>query len=161
MERQQHLRAGFGDANSLRSASIQYTGHCFWNGGVSTTVNMRRLYARDVGSEAVLRRVSATTGRLPCRVRPWDHSWANCRGVVAGDHWRGTLAMNVDHYTWRVTWSAEDGEHVGLCAEFTSLSCLAASPEEALAGIRAVVADCVKDMLANAEPVPEPIADRR
>ncbi|MBK1690448.1 type II toxin-antitoxin system HicB family antitoxin [Rubrivivax gelatinosus] len=69
--------------------------------------------------------------------------------------------MNVDHYTWRVTWSTEDGEHVGLCAEFPSLSWLAASPEEALAGIRAVVADCVKDMLANAEPVPEPIADRR
>lgn len=69
--------------------------------------------------------------------------------------------MNVDHYTYRVTWSAEDGEHVGLCAEFPSLSWLAASPEEALAGIRAVVADCVKDMLANAEPAPEPIADRR
>ncbi|MCC9595219.1 MULTISPECIES: type II toxin-antitoxin system HicB family antitoxin [unclassified Rubrivivax] len=69
--------------------------------------------------------------------------------------------MNVDHYTWRVTWSAEDGEHVGLCAEFPSLSWLAASPEEALAGIRSVVADSVKDMLANAEPVPEPIADRR
>ncbi|EGJ11267.1 type II toxin-antitoxin system HicB family antitoxin [Rubrivivax benzoatilyticus] len=69
--------------------------------------------------------------------------------------------MNVDHYTYRVTWSAEDGEHVGLCAEFPSLSWLAASPEEALAGIRAVVADCVKDMAANAEPVPEPIADRR
>lgn len=69
--------------------------------------------------------------------------------------------MNVDHYTWRVTWSAEDGEHVGLCTEFPSLSWLAASPEEALAGIRAAVADCVKDLLANAEPVPEPIADRR
>ena len=22
--------------------------------------------------------------------------------------------MSVDHYTYRVTWSAEDGEHVGL-----------------------------------------------
>ena len=29
--------------------------------------------------------------------------------------------MSVDHYTYRVTWSAEDGEHVGLCAEFSSL----------------------------------------
>ena len=27
-----------------------------------------------------------------------------------------------DHYTYRVTWSAEDGEHLGLCAEFPSLS---------------------------------------
>lgn len=69
--------------------------------------------------------------------------------------------MNVDDHAWRVTWAAEDGGHVGRCAEFPSLSWLATSPEEALAGIRAVVADCVKDMLANAEPVPEPIADRR
>lgn len=26
--------------------------------------------------------------------------------------------MSADHYTYRVTWSAEDGEHVGLCGEF-------------------------------------------
>lgn len=69
--------------------------------------------------------------------------------------------MNTDHYTYRVTWSAEDGEHIGLCAEFASLSWLAATPEKALAGIRKVVADCVRDLAANAEPVPEPIADRR
>jgi hypothetical protein len=30
--------------------------------------------------------------------------------------------MNVDHFTYRVTWSQEDGEHVGLCVEFPSLS---------------------------------------
>lgn len=69
--------------------------------------------------------------------------------------------MNPDHYTYRVTWSAEDGEHVGLCAEFPSLSWLAKTPEKALAGIRNVVGDCVRDMQASGEPVPEPIADRR
>ena len=69
--------------------------------------------------------------------------------------------MNPDHYTYRVTWSAEDGEHVGLCAEFPSLSWLAKTPEKALAGIRSVVGDCVRDMQASGEPVPEPIADRR
>ena len=37
--------------------------------------------------------------------------------------------MNTDHYTYRVTWSAEDAEHVGLCAEFPSLSWLAKTPE--------------------------------
>ncbi len=26
--------------------------------------------------------------------------------------------MNVNHYTYRVTWPAEDSEHMGLCAEF-------------------------------------------
>lgn len=66
-----------------------------------------------------------------------------------------------DRYTYRVTWSEEDEEYVGLCAEFPSLSWLAASPEEALAGIRAVVADVVADMQANGEVVPEPIATRR
>ena len=32
--------------------------------------------------------------------------------------------MNVKHDTYRVTGSPEDGEHVGLCAEFASLSWL-------------------------------------
>ncbi len=68
--------------------------------------------------------------------------------------------MNPDHYTYRVTWSAEDGEHVGLCAEFPSLSWLAETPEIALAGIRRVVADCVRDMQASGEPGPTPIADQ-
>jgi hypothetical protein len=46
-----------------------------------------------------------------------------------------------DRYTYRVTWSEEDGEYVGLCAEFASLSWLASEPEAALIGIRKVVAD--------------------
>ena len=44
--------------------------------------------------------------------------------------------MSVDHYTNRVTWSQEDGEHLGLCVELPSLSWLAATPTEALSGIR-------------------------
>jgi hypothetical protein len=47
--------------------------------------------------------------------------------------------MNINHYTYRVTWSAEDNEHVGLCAEFPSLSWLAPTPDKALSGIRRVV----------------------
>lgn len=66
-----------------------------------------------------------------------------------------------DHYTYRVTWSDDDQEYVGLCTEFPSLSWLAATPEDALTGIRQVVADVVADMQANGEPVPEPIAARR
>jgi predicted HicB family RNase H-like nuclease len=68
--------------------------------------------------------------------------------------------MSADHYTYRVTWSPDDEEHVGLCAEFPSLSWLAGTPEEALSGIRAVVADAVEDMKKNGETVPDPIADR-
>ena len=62
--------------------------------------------------------------------------------------------MTQDHFTYRVTWSPEDGEHVGLCAEFPSLSWLDATPEGALVGIRKVVAQAVHDMKANGEKIP-------
>ena len=65
-----------------------------------------------------------------------------------------------DRYTYRVTWSEEDQEHVGLCAEFPSLSWLAASPEAALRGIRTAVAEVVEDMQANGEAIPEALASR-
>lgn len=51
-----------------------------------------------------------------------------------------------DKHTYRVTWSEEDSEHLGLCVEFPSLSWLAATPEEARAGIRAVVAEVVNEL---------------
>jgi len=65
-----------------------------------------------------------------------------------------------DRYTYRVTWSEEDKEYVGLCVEYPSLSWLAPTPEEALEGIRQVVADAVADMEASDEAMPEPIALR-
>ncbi len=68
--------------------------------------------------------------------------------------------MSIDHYTYRVTWSPEDGEHVGLCAELPSLSWLAATPEDALAGIRQVATDVVADMQAGGEAIPEPLAEK-
>lgn len=70
-------------------------------------------------------------------------------------------AISDDRYTYRVTWSTDDREYVGLCAEFPSLSWLAASPEAALRGIRRVVADVVADMEKSQEPVPQPLANRR
>ena len=71
------------------------------------------------------------------------------------------MPLKDDRYTYRVTWSDEDKEHVGLCAEFPSLSWLAATPEAALKGIRKVVAEVVADMKQKGEPVPEPIASRQ
>ncbi len=67
------------------------------------------------------------------------------------------MAKTIDQYTYRVTWSEEDGEHVGLCAEFPSLSWLAKTPDKALSGIRQVVKDCVKDMKLQGEEIPEPL----
>ena len=69
--------------------------------------------------------------------------------------------MNINHYTYRVTWSAEDQEHVALCAEFPSLSWLASTPEKALAGIRRVVANVVDEMKASGEPVPEALSEKK
>ncbi|MCX7165904.1 MAG: toxin-antitoxin system HicB family antitoxin [Rhodocyclales bacterium] len=68
--------------------------------------------------------------------------------------------MSIDHYTYRVTWSAEDGEHVGLCAEFPSLSWLAKTPEAALKGIRRVLSEAVADMQAAGEEIPVPLAEK-
>ena len=66
----------------------------------------------------------------------------------------------VDHYTYRVRWSKEDGEYVGTCAEFPSLSHLDADQEAALRGIRELVVGVVADMQANREQVPEPFGER-
>jgi predicted HicB family RNase H-like nuclease len=71
------------------------------------------------------------------------------------------MALKNDRYTYRVTWSEDDNEYVGLCAEFPSLSWLAKEPEAALRGIRKLVEEVVRDMRNRDEAVPEPIACRR
>jgi predicted HicB family RNase H-like nuclease len=68
--------------------------------------------------------------------------------------------VKADHYTYRLTWSQEDGEYLGLCIEFPSLSWLAPSPEEALVGIRKVVRQSIEDMLEQGERIPEPLAEK-
>jgi predicted HicB family RNase H-like nuclease len=71
------------------------------------------------------------------------------------------MVLKDDRYTYRVSWSEDDREYVGLCAEFPSLSWLAPTPEAALKGIRKVVADVVNDMREHGEEPPEPIASKR
>lgn len=63
-----------------------------------------------------------------------------------------------DHYTYRIIWSEEDQEYVGLCAEFPGLSWLEPEQEAAFAGIRSLVAEVLEDMRARGETPPEPIA---
>jgi len=70
------------------------------------------------------------------------------------------MAKKVDRYTYRVTWSEEDQEYVGLCAEFPSLSWLDKSQEKALVGVRKLVADTVTDLKRSKETVPQPISTR-
>lgn len=70
------------------------------------------------------------------------------------------MSLNDDRYTYKITWSVEDQEHVGLCLEFPSLSWLAKSPEEALIGIRKAVNEAVSDMRKNGENPPSPLSKK-
>ncbi|NUU06872.1 type II toxin-antitoxin system HicB family antitoxin [Leifsonia sp. C5G2] len=65
------------------------------------------------------------------------------------------------HYTYRVIWSAEDGEFVGQVAEFPSLSWLASTQADALQGVVNLVEDVIEEMERAGEPVPEPFSERR
>lgn len=68
------------------------------------------------------------------------------------------MELKNDRYTYRVFWSNEDEEYVGVCLEFPSLSWLDESPEPALRGIRNVVAEVVTDLKNNDETIPEPLS---
>lgn len=67
----------------------------------------------------------------------------------------------VDKYSYRISWSDEDNQFIGLCAEFPSLSWLAASQDEAFKGICKLVTDVVQDMEEQNEIIPEPIAMKK
>src|SRR5580693_2505618 len=73
---------------------------------------------------------------------------------------RVTTMPDATHYAYRVTWSAEDGEHVATVAEFPSLSWLAPTPAEALEGLADAVRDVLADLAASGELIPEPISER-
>jgi predicted HicB family RNase H-like nuclease len=68
--------------------------------------------------------------------------------------------VNYQHYSYKLIWSAEDQEFVGLCAEFPSLSYLHEDRSTALEGITNLVKDVIVDMEKNGEKIPEPIATK-
>ncbi|MCW6005275.1 type II toxin-antitoxin system HicB family antitoxin [Micromonospora sp. CPCC 205371] len=67
---------------------------------------------------------------------------------------------DVSHFTYRVTWSAEDDEFLATCVEFPSLSWLAPSQIEALQGLENLLREVLADMAEQGEQVPQPFADR-
>jgi predicted HicB family RNase H-like nuclease len=71
------------------------------------------------------------------------------------------MPLKNDRYSYRVVWSEDDREYVGLCAEFPSLSWLGKTPESALKGIREVVEGVIKDMKHTGEEIPQPISGKR
>lgn len=66
-----------------------------------------------------------------------------------------------EHYTYRIVWSEEDGEHVGLCTEIPSLSHLDSTPIKAMKGIMFLVKSVISDMVENGEEVPEPLSEKK
>ncbi len=68
--------------------------------------------------------------------------------------------VNHEHYTYRVVWSEEDKEYVGLCAEFPSLSHLDTSHLDAMQGILDLVQGVVEDMDSNGEMIPAPFSEK-
>lgn len=70
------------------------------------------------------------------------------------------MDKQIDRYTYRVTWSEEDQEYVGLCAEFPSLSWLEETQVAALSGIQSLVLETVEEMENANEEIPEPFSTR-
>ncbi len=71
------------------------------------------------------------------------------------------MKINHEHYTYRIIWSPEDQEFVGLCVEFPSLSYLDDDRFRAFEKITSLVQEVIADMEANGEQIPEPISLRR
>ena len=61
-------------------------------------------------------------------------------------------------YAYTLGWSAEDDAYVVRCAEFPSLSWIEEDPVAALRGAAALVADVVRDLISQGDPVPVPRA---
>ena len=56
-----------------------------------------------------------------------------------------------DRYTYKVTWSNEDGEYVATVAELPSLSWLAPTQFDALHGLQGLIEEVIADMQASGD----------
>jgi hypothetical protein len=69
--------------------------------------------------------------------------------------------VDMNHYSYRVVWSSEDGDDVTTAREWgPALSWLDEDPTAALAGLRDLVRESIADLTADGKPVPAPLADR-
>ena len=68
--------------------------------------------------------------------------------------------MDINKYTYQVSWSEEDQEYVATVAEFPSLSWLDADRHQAERGLIDLVTEVVEDMEASGEVVPVPLGSR-
>jgi predicted RNase H-like HicB family nuclease len=107
-----------------------------------------------------LSKVSMTSGRLGSAVYRASPERRQLPSNLIYDGVAQSMSPthHMHEYHYRVVWSDEDAEHVGLCDEFPGLSWLEKTPEAALAGIRKVVAESVAEMLEDGETIPSPRA---
>lgn len=69
--------------------------------------------------------------------------------------------VDLNHYSYRVAWSPDDGEYVATALEWgVALSWLDEDPTAALAGLRDLIQESIEDLTADGKPVPAPLADR-
>ena len=69
--------------------------------------------------------------------------------------------MDINKYTYQVSWSEEDQEYVATVAEFPSLSWLDADRQQAEQSLLDLVAEVVEDIEDSGEVVPTPLGNRR
>ncbi|HBE81827.1 MAG TPA: toxin-antitoxin system HicB family antitoxin [Pyrinomonadaceae bacterium] len=65
-----------------------------------------------------------------------------------------------EEYSYTVAWSEEDDAFIGWVAEFPSLAAHGGTQEKALREIRSVVGFVIEDLIAENEPIPEPLGRR-
>ena len=117
--------------------------------GVSAQRNMMLLDKDEITNTEFVNRQNRAQNQAQRDL--WKNMGWRCKVVTK-------VAEKTNRYTYRVTWSEEDKEYVGLCAEFPSLSWLDDTQEAALRGINNVVVDVISDMESNDEAIPEPIS---
>ena len=64
--------------------------------------------------------------------------------------------MDINKFTYQVSWSEEDQEYVATVAELPSLSWLDADRQQAEQSLLDLVAEVVEDIEASGEVVPTP-----
>jgi predicted HicB family RNase H-like nuclease len=74
--------------------------------------------------------------------------------------YRVCYQSGVSPYTYRVEWSPEDDEYVGVCIEIPYLTRRAASAHDALTAITEAAEQSVEDMQACGEVAPAPLNER-
>jgi predicted HicB family RNase H-like nuclease len=67
----------------------------------------------------------------------------------------------MDKYTYRIEWSEEDKTHIARCLEFPSLSAHGSTAEMALKEMKFVVAETLKWLDEEHEPIPEPLGMKK